>query len=152
MVEYPPLGVDSHPTRHIFFNTAFPAGWRFGRLSTNSGTRRLCSGLGARSARDLVRPRFGSRSSEFRSALFVLGSARLGDGSRLIQLGTRLGTRLGLAPGLAQADCSRPGLARNAARGAGTTLKLGGGGDVSRGPRYPYLKLKTPRIWPTVLW
>ena len=34
-------------------------------------------------------------------------------------------------------------------RGAGTTLKLGGGANVSRGNRR-YPKLKTPRIWLTI--
>ena len=89
------------------------------------------------SARDLVRPRFGSRSSVFRSALFVLGSARLGDGSRLIQLGARLGTRLGLAPGLAQAEdrsaLFEARLGSKRGQGRGNYFEGGGGGQTSPG-------------------
>ena len=37
--------------------------------------------------------------------------------------------------------------------GAGTTLKLGGGGQTSTGVQgNPYPKLKTPRIWHTIFW
>ena len=37
-------------------------------------------------------------------------------------------------------------------RGAGTTLKLGGGQTSPGVQGNPYPKIKTPRIWPTIFW
>ena len=48
---------------------------------------------------------------------------------------------------------SRPFKISEDCRGAGTTLKVrgGGGGNVSRGPRKPVPKTKNSLIWPTFL-